>query len=57
MTSVRALRGATTVEADTVDDVKERTIALLQAMVESVSSGEQMGLGVVCVWGGGDVER
>lgn len=29
----------------------------LQAMVESVSSGEQMGLGVVCVWGGGDVER
>jgi len=34
VTSVRALRGATTVEADTVDDVKERTIALLQAMVE-----------------------
>ena len=34
MTSVRALRGATTVDADTVDDVKERTIALLCTMVE-----------------------
>ena len=33
-TAVRALRGATTVDADTTDDVRSRTIALLQAMVE-----------------------
>lgn len=33
-TAVRALRGATTVDADTVGDVRERTIALLSAMVE-----------------------
>ena len=34
MTSaVRALRGATTVDADTADDVRSRTIELLQAMV------------------------
>jgi len=34
VTSVRALRGATTVDADTSEGVRERTIALLQAMVE-----------------------
>lgn len=33
-TAVRALRGATTVDADTVDDIRTRTIALLEAMVE-----------------------
>lgn len=33
-TAVRALRGATTVDADTADDVRERTIALLSAMVD-----------------------
>jgi len=32
--AVRALRGATTVDADTAEQVKERTIALLEAMVE-----------------------
>lgn len=32
-TAVRALRGATTVDADTVDDVRSRTIELLEAMV------------------------
>lgn len=35
MTSaVRALRGATTVDADTAEQVRSRTIALLEAMVE-----------------------
>ncbi|MBU6328342.1 MAG: chorismate mutase [Acidobacteria bacterium] len=32
--SVRALRGATTVEVDSTQQIQERTIALLQAMVE-----------------------
>ena len=32
--AVRALRGATTVEADTAEQVRERTITLLQEMVE-----------------------
>jgi chorismate mutase len=32
--AVRALRGATTVEADTAEQVRERTIALLEQMVE-----------------------
>ena len=32
--AVRALRGATTIEADTVDGVKARTIALLEQMIE-----------------------
>ena len=32
--SVRALRGATTVEVDSVQQVQDRTIALLRAMVE-----------------------
>lgn len=35
MTSVvRALRGATTIDADTADDVRSRTIALLEQMIE-----------------------
>ncbi|CAB4620264.1 unannotated protein [freshwater metagenome] len=35
MTSaVRALRGATTIDADTADDVRARTIALLEQMIE-----------------------
>lgn len=33
-TAVRALRGATTIDADTVDDVRQRTIELLRTMVE-----------------------
>ncbi|MEI7624421.1 MAG: chorismate mutase [Actinomycetes bacterium] len=32
--AVRALRGATTIETDTVDGVKARTIALLEQMIE-----------------------
>lgn len=32
--AVRALRGATTVDVDTAEQVRSRTIALLQAMVE-----------------------
>lgn len=32
--AVRALRGATTIDADTVEDVTERTIALIEAMLE-----------------------
>jgi chorismate mutase len=32
--AIRALRGATTVDADTTDQVTERTIALLDQMVE-----------------------
>jgi chorismate mutase len=32
--AVRALRGATTVDADTTDQVRARTIALLEQMVE-----------------------
>jgi chorismate mutase len=32
--AVRALRGATTVDVDTAAQVRERTIALLEAMVE-----------------------
>ncbi len=32
--AVRALRGATTIEADTADQVDERVVALLEAMVE-----------------------
>ena len=32
--SVRALRGATTVDLDAVDQVQQRTIALLEEMVE-----------------------
>jgi chorismate mutase len=32
--AVRALRGATTVEADTPDQISERTVALLEAMLE-----------------------
>lgn len=32
--AVRALRGATTVEADTAEQVRERTITLLQEMVD-----------------------
>jgi chorismate mutase len=31
--AVRALRGATTVEADTADQVRDRTVGLLEAMV------------------------
>jgi chorismate mutase len=31
---VRALRGATTIDADTADDVRARTIALLEQMIE-----------------------
>lgn len=31
--AVRALRGATTVDHDTVDEVTERTVALLEAML------------------------
>jgi len=31
---VRALRGATTIDADTADDVRSRTIALLEQMIE-----------------------
>lgn len=31
---IRALRGATTVDADTVDQVTERTVALLSEMLE-----------------------
>lgn len=34
MSDVRALRGATTVDNDTTDDVRTRTIALLQQMTE-----------------------
>ena len=35
MTSaVRALRGATTIDSDTADNVRERTIALLEQMIE-----------------------
>jgi chorismate mutase len=33
-TSVRAVRGATTVDEDTPDDVTKRTVALLQAILE-----------------------
>lgn len=32
--AVRALRGATTIDSDTSDDVRERTIALLEQMIE-----------------------
>ena len=32
--AVRALRGATTIDADTSDEVKVRTIALLEQMIE-----------------------
>jgi len=32
--AVRALRGATTIDADTADDVRARTIALLEQMIE-----------------------
>jgi len=32
--TVRALRGATTIDVDTADQVRSRTIALLEAMVE-----------------------
>lgn len=32
--AVRALRGATTIDADTADEVKVRTIALLEQMIE-----------------------
>ena len=32
--AVRALRGATTVDSDTAEQVRERTIALLEQMVE-----------------------
>ncbi len=32
--SVRALRGATTVDADTVEQIQQRTVALLTEMVE-----------------------
>jgi chorismate mutase len=32
--SVRALRGATTIDVDTADDVRSRTIALLEQMLE-----------------------
>lgn len=32
--AVRALRGATTVDADTPDQIAERTVALLEAMFE-----------------------
>ena len=32
--AVRALRGATTVDADTAEQVRERTISLLEQMVE-----------------------
>lgn len=32
--AVRALRGATTIETDTAEAVKERTIALLEQMIE-----------------------
>jgi chorismate mutase len=32
--AVRALRGATTVDADTVEQVRTRTVALLQEMVD-----------------------
>lgn len=32
--AVRALRGATTVEADTPEQISERTVALLSAMLE-----------------------
>lgn len=31
--AVRALRGATTIEADTADQVRDRTVTLLEAMV------------------------
>ncbi len=34
MTAVRALRGATTIDADTAEDVRERTITLLREMIE-----------------------
>ena len=34
MTAVRALRGATTSDADTAEDVRERTITLLREMIE-----------------------
>ena len=33
-TAVRALRGATTIDADTADDVRSRVIALLEQMIE-----------------------
>lgn len=33
-TAVRAIRGATTVEADTDEQVRSRTIALLESMIE-----------------------
>jgi chorismate mutase len=33
-TAVRAVRGATTVDEDTPDDVTKRTVALLQAILE-----------------------
>ena len=32
--SVRALRGATTIDVDTAEDVRSRTIALLEQMIE-----------------------
>jgi chorismate mutase len=32
--AVRALRGATTVDADEADQIRERTVALLEEMVE-----------------------
>ncbi|HEY6533996.1 MAG TPA: chorismate mutase [Acidimicrobiales bacterium] len=32
--AVRALRGATTVDVDTADQIRERTVALLEEMVE-----------------------
>ena len=34
MTAVRALRGATTIDSDTAEDVRERTITLLREMIE-----------------------
>jgi chorismate mutase len=34
VTAVRALRGATTIDADTAEDVRERTITLLREMIE-----------------------
>jgi chorismate mutase len=33
-TSVRALRGATTVDVDSVDQIQQRTVALLKEMVD-----------------------
>ncbi len=35
MTTVRALRGATTVDEDTAEQVTERTVALLEALLDA----------------------